>query len=68
MVSAGRSGALGKASLKLTDEALILELPGSLADLDGERLRKRFQIFAGQFERKFKIDKKSEKTADDMAL
>ena len=55
VLSAGRPGVLSKTHLRVTDEDFVLELPGEMADLNGERLRKRFKVLSGQFDRGFKI-------------
>ena len=55
MISVGHSGALGKTHLHLTDDKFILDLPGEMAALDGERLRKRFKVLSSQFDRGFEI-------------
>jgi exopolyphosphatase/guanosine-5'-triphosphate,3'-diphosphate pyrophosphatase len=47
MLSIGRSGTLGRTRLSYEDGAIVLSIPEDLADLNGERLRRRFAGLAG---------------------
>ncbi len=55
MISAGRAGSLEKTQLKVTGKTFVLELPGDMANLNGERLRNRFNTLSSMFDRKFQI-------------
>jgi len=51
MLSIGRPGIIDETPLSYERDRLVVSLPKAYADLDGERLRRRFAVLAGLLER-----------------
>src|SRR5262249_59868266 len=51
MLSVGRPGIIDETPLSYERDRLVVSLPKAYADLDGERLRRRFAVLAGLLER-----------------
>lgn len=56
MISLGQAGVLDETPVRNKDDALVLTLREHYADLDGERLRRRFSTLADQLDRKAKVE------------
>ena len=55
MLSAGAAGIIGRTPVAYEGDRLVLRIPGELAVLDGERLRKRFAVLAELLGRKAEV-------------
>ena len=55
MLSIGLPGVIDMTPLSIEGDTLVLKIPEVFADLDGERLRRRFGVLAGQLEKKSEI-------------
>ena len=55
LLSCGMPGVVSRTRVRLEDEVLVLEMPRELQTLNGSRLRRRFDVLAGLFKRRFEL-------------
>lgn len=55
MLSIGMAGVIDETRVEIKGAKLVLTLPKAYAALDGERLRRRFEVLAGLMDRQFEI-------------